>query len=118
MNKYSNLIYSDLNQKIKLCMKDKISTVMREFKHKELHTNSGNIVTNPKQAIAIALNSSRRKCDPSLQKKSKREAPKKSKKEAPKKSKKEAPKKSLKKTKKEDPKKSLKKQKKKFLKKI
>jgi len=33
----------------------KIRTVMREFKAKKLKSSSGQKVTNPKQAIAIAL---------------------------------------------------------------
>lgn len=33
----------------------KISKVMREFKGKKLKSSSGQKVTNPKQAIAIAL---------------------------------------------------------------
>lgn len=41
---------------------DKIETVMHEFKEKKLHSGSkrGPKVTNPKQAIAIALSSARR----------------------------------------------------------
>ena len=35
--------------------KEKIPVVMREFKNKTLHNGSGEIVTNPKQAIAIAM---------------------------------------------------------------
>ena len=36
-------------------MKDKIRTVMKEFKSGDLKSSSGKKVTNPKQAIAIAL---------------------------------------------------------------
>ena len=36
-------------------MKDKVSTVMREFKAGKLKSSSGQKVTNPKQAIAIGL---------------------------------------------------------------
>jgi len=36
-------------------MKDKVRTVMREFKSGDLKSSSGKKVTNPKQAIAIAL---------------------------------------------------------------
>jgi hypothetical protein len=35
--------------------KDKVATVMREFKSGELKSSSGKKVTNPKQAIAIGL---------------------------------------------------------------
>jgi hypothetical protein len=40
----------------------KIHKVMDEFKHHQLHSGSKNgpIVTNPKQAIAIAIQSSRK----------------------------------------------------------
>ena len=42
--------------------RDKVGYVMHEFKHHELHSGShnGSIVTNPKQAIAIALSYKRR----------------------------------------------------------
>lgn len=42
--------------------KKKISKVMREYKHDELHSGSkkGPLVSNPKQALAIALNSARK----------------------------------------------------------
>lgn len=41
---------------------DKIEVVMKEFKEKKLHSGSkkGPLVTNPKQAIAIALSEKRR----------------------------------------------------------
>ena len=38
----------------------KIATVMREFKKGKLKSSSGQKVTNPKQALAIALSESRR----------------------------------------------------------
>lgn len=42
--------------------KDKVAVVMREFKEGKLHSGSkkGPEVTNPKQAIAIALSEARR----------------------------------------------------------
>jgi len=42
--------------------KKKISKVMKEFKHGELHSGSkhGPKVTNPKQAIAISLSEARK----------------------------------------------------------
>lgn len=49
-------------EKNKECRKNKISTVMREFKDKKLKTRAGYIVTNPKQAIAIALSEASRFC--------------------------------------------------------
>jgi hypothetical protein len=33
----------------------KVKTVMHEFKAGELHSSSGETVTNPKQAVAIAM---------------------------------------------------------------
>lgn len=39
----------------KLGSKEKIHTVMKEFKRGTLHSGSGQIVTNPKQGVAIAL---------------------------------------------------------------
>jgi hypothetical protein len=36
----------------------KVETVMHEFKSGDLHSSSGQTVTNPKQAVAIALESS------------------------------------------------------------
>lgn len=35
--------------------KEKIPVVMKEFKQRTLHSGSGEIVTNPKQAVAIAM---------------------------------------------------------------
>ena len=40
--------------------KNKVRTVMREFKSGELKSSSGSKVTNPKQAIAIALSEARK----------------------------------------------------------
>ena len=40
-------------------MKDKVGTVMREFKEGSLRSSSGQKVTNPKQAIAIGLSEQR-----------------------------------------------------------
>lgn len=40
-------------------MKDKIKTVMHEFKSGKLKSSSGQKVTNPKQAIAIGLSEQR-----------------------------------------------------------
>jgi len=39
----------------KLHGKDKVETVMKEFKRGTLHSGSGEKVSNPKQAIAIGL---------------------------------------------------------------
>lgn len=40
--------------------KEKVETVMKEFKRGTLHSGSGPIVTNPKQAIAIGLSEARK----------------------------------------------------------
>ena len=50
------------NPTLKTKKQKKIHKVMDEFKHHQLHSGSknGRIVTNPKQAIAIALSEARR----------------------------------------------------------
>lgn len=40
--------------------KSKVNVVMHEFKHGTLHSGSGGKVTNPKQAVAIALSEARK----------------------------------------------------------
>ena len=46
----------------KLMSRKKFKKVMKEFEEKQLHTGSkhGPVVTNPKQAVAIALSESRK----------------------------------------------------------
>ena len=44
------------------CKSNKIREVMEEFKSKELRTINNKVVTNQKQAIAIALNQAQAKC--------------------------------------------------------
>lgn len=66
--KKKNIKNGKLSAEIKECMKEKVSLIMREFKNKTLKTKYGTIVTNPKQAIAIALYSARKICDPSISK--------------------------------------------------
>lgn len=39
----------------KLHGQEKVGVVMHEFKHGTLHSGSGEIVKNPKQAVAIAM---------------------------------------------------------------
>jgi hypothetical protein len=41
--------------------KSKVAYVMGEFKAGKLHSSSGDLVTDPKQAMAIALNQAKRK---------------------------------------------------------
>lgn len=45
----------------KLKAPDKVKTVMKEFAHGTLHSGSGEIVTNPKQAVAIGYSEARRR---------------------------------------------------------
>lgn len=47
--------------KKKNCQQKKVSQVMKEFKQKKL-TTRGKTVKDPKQAIAIALSSAKKKC--------------------------------------------------------
>ena len=49
-------------KKKQTCQQNKIKTVMSEFKNKKLKTSSGKKVKNPKQAIAIAINISKKAC--------------------------------------------------------
>ena len=42
-------------KRVSLSPKDKVETVMREFKSRTLHSGSGDKVKNRKQAIAIAM---------------------------------------------------------------
>jgi hypothetical protein len=67
-NNVSDKKTSKNNDKIKTCIKNKIRLIMREFKNKELFANNGTLVSNPKQAIAIALNMSKKTCDPLIAK--------------------------------------------------
>ncbi len=44
------------------CKSEKVGDVMREFKDKDLKDRSGKIITNQKQAIAIALSQAQKTC--------------------------------------------------------
>ncbi|NBP15327.1 hypothetical protein EBU95_13145 [bacterium] len=48
--------------KVKECRGRKIGLVMHEFKNKRLKLKNGSVVTNPKQAIAIALSEANKYC--------------------------------------------------------
>jgi len=52
---------SSARQQIMKPGKKKVKKVMGEFKRKKLKSNSGKKVTNRKQAIAIALNSKKKR---------------------------------------------------------
>ena len=54
--------YSKLRSNQKSCYKAKVGYVMGEFKARRLRSSSGQMVTNPKQGIAIALSEARRSC--------------------------------------------------------
>lgn len=56
------IIYKNLSDKQRACVKNKVSTIMKEFKTNELHSSNGKLVKNPKQAIAIALSMAKTKC--------------------------------------------------------
>jgi hypothetical protein len=54
---------SDWTEKLlQKCRQAKIGITMREFNDKTLRLRNGQVVTNPKQAIAIALSQADRKC--------------------------------------------------------
>jgi hypothetical protein len=53
--KHSSKLGVGAKARRKLRGKEKIPVVMHEFKQRTLHGGSGQIVTNPKMAIAIAL---------------------------------------------------------------
>lgn len=53
--KHKDKLGEGAKKRKKLSPKNKIRAVMEEYKRKTLHSGSGPIVTNRKQAIAIAL---------------------------------------------------------------
>jgi hypothetical protein len=58
---HANTLGAGAKKRAKLGKKEKIHTVMKEFERGTLHSGSGFIVTNPKQAIAIAMSEARKK---------------------------------------------------------
>jgi len=52
---HSNVLGAGAKKRKNLPAKSKTKVVMHEFKKGTLHSGSGQIVTNPKQAIAIGL---------------------------------------------------------------
>lgn len=52
---HSDKLGAGAKKRKKLKGKAKVGVVMAEFKRGTLHSGSGDIVTNPKQAIAIAM---------------------------------------------------------------
>lgn len=58
---HSNKLGAGAAKRRKLPAKNKRKVVMEEFKRGTLHSGSGDIVKNPKQAVAIAYSESERK---------------------------------------------------------
>lgn len=56
--KHPDKLGADAKKRKKLHGKGKVETVMREFARKTLHSSSGQKVTNPAQAKAIAMSES------------------------------------------------------------
>jgi hypothetical protein len=52
--KHSNKLGAGAEKRKDLPAKDKKEVVMKEFSRGTLHSGSGEIVTNPKQAVAIS----------------------------------------------------------------
>lgn len=59
--KHSNTLGAGARKRESLSGKEKIPVVMSEFKRGTLHSGSGQIVHNPKQAIAIAISESKKR---------------------------------------------------------
>jgi hypothetical protein len=53
---------SKLKKRVSKCRQSKIGRTMGEFKRSKLKLRNGRIVTNRRQAIAIALSQADRKC--------------------------------------------------------
>lgn len=58
---HPNKLGEGAKKRKKLNSKEKIITVMKEYKRGTLHSGSGKIVRNKKQAIAIALSEAKRR---------------------------------------------------------
>ena len=56
--KHKDVLGAGAKKRKSLHGKEKVGVVMHEFKHGTLHSGSGGKVTNPKQAIAIAMSES------------------------------------------------------------
>ena len=59
--KHRDVLGAGAKKRKALPAKDKVHTVMKEFKRGTLHSGSGAKVSNPKQAIAIGLSKARKK---------------------------------------------------------
>lgn len=58
--RHSNVLGAGAAKRASLSGRDKFRVVMQEFKRGTLHSGSGRIVHNRKQAVAIALSESRK----------------------------------------------------------
>ncbi len=52
-----------MTTKVEKCQRKKVKTVMEEYKKGSLKRRNGKSVKSPKEAIAIALNVAKRKCN-------------------------------------------------------
>lgn len=59
--KHPNKLGAGAKKRKKLPNKEKIDVVMKEFSRGTLHSGSGEIVTNPKQAVAIGYSEARKR---------------------------------------------------------
>jgi hypothetical protein len=59
--KHQNVLGAGARKREKLKPKEKATAVMKEWKRGTLHSGSGKIVHDPKQAIAIALSEKNKK---------------------------------------------------------
>jgi len=57
---HTNKLGAGASKRKHLDPKNKVEVVMKEYKRGTLHSGSGDIVTNPKQAVAIGLSESRK----------------------------------------------------------
>lgn len=58
--KHSNKLGAGAEKRKSVPKKDKVKVVMKEFSRGTLHSGNGEIVTNPKQAIAIGYSEKRK----------------------------------------------------------
>lgn len=58
--RHKDVLGAGAKKRKKLAPKDKVETVMKEYKRGTLHSGSGKKVSNPKQAIAIGLSEARK----------------------------------------------------------
>jgi len=58
--KHPDVLGAGAKKRKALPPKEKVGVVMKEYKRGTLHSGSGEIVTNPKQAVAIGLSEARK----------------------------------------------------------